>query len=282
MKSTILLCLLLLVVQTASAFEVSSLQPGAGQPGALVTLTGTGGPSHLTLKFNETAVSTRTLAPGVYQFLVPELPPGDYAVEVTSGGQPSSTSPTFWFQILAPAPSISSLTPNTFSFCRGNGPEELEVKGEGFAKTAVVLLDGSGIPVVSRSSGSLGVRLPPLPAGLHRIQVANPDGQESLPVTLSVVKQPVIHQVTSGSNDVTSYRLTISGENFSPHSRLLVNDTPIQMTGNRVEIGDRFSYVDCRTLSYLRYPPSGQTQELEFKVINPDGQVSNSYTISGY
>jgi len=283
MDKATLLCLLLLLARPLAlgAVEITSLQPEAAQPGAAVILTVSSAPEQLDLRIGSLPVASSQLAPGIFQFEVPDLPAGDYAVEAGTA-EPGQSSPPVRFRILAAPPVIGSIAPATFSFCRGGGPEELEVIGSGFADTAVVLLNGSRIPVTSRSPGRLSLRLPPLPAGLHKIQVSNPDGQSSVPVTLSVVRQPVIHQIESSGNAITSYQLTITGENFSPQSQLLLNGAPLPLRRSDIQTGDRVSYLDCTTLVYQRHPLAAQPQDLEFRVVNPDGQVSNSYTLSGY
>jgi len=282
MKIGFLLSLLLLLGPLLCTAEITSLQPGSASPGTQVILTTRPTDLVVGLNFGQITVSPLKLADGVFQFQVPDLPPGDYSVEVQGGADTPNSAP-FWFQILPRAPVLAAITPDTFSFCRAAGPEELELTGTGFADTATVLLDGSSIAVASRSPGRINLQLPPLPAGLHKLQVVNPDGQGSLPAAISVVQQPLIHQVVTGNSDaITSYQLTIQGENFTPDSQLVLNGTPLPSRSSDLQTGDRVSYIDCTTLVYQRHPMAGQPQELEFRVVNPDGQVSNSYTVNGY
>jgi len=281
MRTGLLICLMLLLARPLAALEITALQPGAAQPGTAVILTSDEPFPILELRFGDATIPLTGLSPGVFRFQVPELPPGEYALSISTGPL-AGTSPPFPFQVRAMPPEIGSLVPDTFSFCRGAGPEELIIEGTGFVATSAVLLNGSRIPVSSRTPGRLVLRLPAMPVGLHKIQVANPDGQESLPVTLSVVRQPVIHMIESGGDAITSYRLTVHGENFSPNSRLLLNGSPLPQRRDDVQNGDRVSYIDCTTLVYQRHPMAGQPQDLEFRVVNPDGQVSNSYPINGY
>lgn len=286
MKQLSILVLLLTSMILASpvmALQVSSLQPATAVPGETVTLGGADWPEGLQLLVGETPVTTQTVSPTTLQFQVPALPPGEYAISVipTEG---SIRQPTgFILQLQAPAPIIEQVSPDQVPWCRVEGGLlTIDIHGRNFTPSAQVLLDGSAVPLKKRSQGNITLGLPQVAAGLHQLQVINLDGRKSLPAALTVDDQPQIDQLLiSDTNEVVYYQIKVVGTNFKPQSKLLVNGTPvINRPGVLAEGDDRVIYQNCSTLHYLRYPLSGQTQELQFQIQNPDGQVSNTVSLS--
>jgi len=264
----------------AQALELSSLRPATAAPGDLVILSGRDWPEAYQLLLGETAVSSERLSATDVRFQVPQLPPGDYAIGISSEGRKLPAVTQFILRVHQPAPQIDSLVPDQIPLCRGFEQEEILLGGRNFAPGAALLLDDSALAVKSRSQGSITALLPPVPAGLHRIEVVNPDGQKSIAATLNVVKQPEIDHLEIGNDQVTSYQIRIVGVNFSPQSKLMLNGTPITNRSEEIVAGnDRISYIDCTTLVYQRYPLTGQPRDLAFQILNPDGQVSNTVRI---
>jgi hypothetical protein len=262
------------------ALQLSSLQPAAAAPGTAVTLIGSDWPEEFQLLLGETSIRYERISVAAILFLVPEQPPGDYAVSISSDGGRLATAP-FNLRILPREPLIQAVNPDQFPFCRQGGEEELVVSGEHFAPAAQLLLDDSTLAVKARSQSSMTAVLPRVPAGLHRLQVVNPDGRKSLAATLSIVDQPVIDFLDIGTEQVNTYQIRILGNNFSPQSRLLLNGKVISNRSDDLAEGrDRFSFIDCATLLYQRYPLTGQPRELAFQVLNPDGQISNTYVVT--
>jgi len=263
------------------AVELSSLQPAVAAPGGLVTLGGNDWPEDFRLLIGEAAVSAERLSASEVRFRVPELPPGDYAISVASEGRKLPTTTSFILKVLDLPPLIDSVTPEEIPFCSGLDRQEIVLIGRNFAPGATPLLDDSALAVKSRSQGSITVLLPSVPAGLHKLQVVNPDGQKSMSTTLSVDQRPVIENIEIGTDQVVTYPIRIIGKNFSPHSKLILNGTAITNRSDDIVAGnDRITYLNCTTLLYQRYPVTGQAKDLTFQVLNSDGQVSNVVTVS--
>jgi len=284
LRVTIPLLTLILLVHPGScpALQVSSLQPTTAIPGERVTLGGSDWPHEFQLLLGETAVPYDRISNTAVRFQVPELPAGEYAIGIRSDSGSSRATTRFVLSITSPPPLIDMVDPNLTPFCRPGEQTEVVIYGQHFSSGASLLLDESSLPVKERESGSITVVLPQIPAGLHRLQVVNPDGQKSLATTIEVADQPRIDQLQVGSDDqVVSYQIRIVGANFTPQSKLLVNGAAVINRPGLLEEGDdRVTYLDCATLLYQRFPMSGQQRELQFQVLNPDGQVSNVVTLS--
>lgn len=279
---TITLCLLLLMVPASgTALQITSLQPAATLAGETVTLGGHGWPEAFQLLLGETPVEHERVSATELRFRVPDLAPGDYVISVVAGTTRSTSR--FTLKLVAPAPLIDLIDPDQVTLCQRDADDRIQIRGRHFGSGSRVLLNDSTLPINERGSEALGVRLPSLASGIHRIEVINPDGQKSLAATLEVIAEPRLDQLLIGSDQVVSYPIRILGTNFTPQSRLLVNGVPVSNRAPPLEEGDdRVSYLDCTTLLYQRYPLTGQPRELSFQVLNPDGRVSNTLSISAY
>jgi hypothetical protein len=116
---------------------------------------------------------------------------------------------------------------------------------------------------------------------MHQVQLANPDGRHSLPVSLQIDALPEILDVSRGEENVNYYQLLIIGKNFSYKSTLVVNGQPIAPIYPGSLQVDSIRYLDCNRLIYKRYPPSSQTRQINLQIINPDGRESPVFTFSG-
>lgn len=283
MKQLTLILLLILLVPPArgAALQISSRQPATAVAGETVTLGGHGWPEQFQLLLGETPVDYEQISAAEVRFRVPELAPGDYLISVATGTLRNASR--FTLKLVAPAPQIDLIDPDQVTLCQQDADDQILVRGRHFGPGARVLLNDTTLPVGERDSESLGVRLPSLASGVHRIAVINPDGQKSLAATLEVIAEPRLDQLLIGGDQVVSYPIRILGTNFTPQSRLLVNGVPVSNRAPPLEEGDdRVSYLDCTTLLYQRYPLTGQPRELSFQVLNPDGRVSNRLSITAY
>jgi len=275
----LLLITLLALPCSTAALQLSSLQPTSAVPGETITLGGSDWPFDFQLLLGEQTIPFERVSATEIQFRVPDLPVGEYVVGILPAAAASRTESRFTLSITAPTPHIESMDPEQLPACR-ESTSEIVIHGRNISPTTQVLLNEGSLPVKTRSPSSITFVMPKISAGLQRIQLANPDGQKSLPANLEVTGQPQIDELEIGGDQVLSYQIRILGVNFSPQSRLLVNGAAvINHPGLLKEGDDRVSYLNCSTLLYQRYPLSGQAQDLEFQVHNPDGQVSNSISL---
>ncbi len=283
--------LLFLIAGTAQALEVTSLAPTQGAPGTLVMIGG--GPFSATTEIflGETAVPPRAVLPNQIEIAVPFQPAGQYALTVRD--QDSIASGGYRFDILAPTPQITSITPRTLDICTTENEHPLDVNGQNFLAGAVVLLDGTAVPSRVIDITTIEARLPRIQQpGIHGIAIRNPDGATSLPLSLSVNNIPEIDSVERGADTVNAYEMVIHGKNFQFDSILVVNEPQTSTLGqasqqlsfvprrntaaqedpdNLTPQRNHLIFVDCRTLIYRRLPSSFQNKDLSLQVFNPDG-----------
>jgi hypothetical protein len=210
-------------------------------------------------------------------FVVPQLAEGDYLLLLQTGEQHSQRS--LFFRVVLPAPSITNLTPSKIETCAIGEQRQVVLPGRDLHRGVQVLLDGVAL-TTDQNGNTLTFTLPELPPGMHQIQVINPDGKRSVPVSLLVDAQPEIQSVSRGKENVNYYELLISGKNFSYNSTLVVNSRPITPFYPGSLQVDSLTFRDCNTLIYKRYPISSQPTQINLQVINPNGKESAVYTLS--
>lgn len=283
MKNAMMRIILLLLFSlgpavSGQALDITSVQPSTTSPGESVTLTGGPFSQRTLVMLGNSMLTPATLQNGRLSVRIPEgLAPGDYVIFVTEGNTTSQQA--FILHLVEKRPLIKGISPAKIDNCQAsdNGTE-LQITGSGFAKGARILLDGAAVTTERSESGSLSATLPPLAAGNHRIQVVNPAGDASIPFNITVSDQPTIDDISVGDDLVNAYQLIISGRNFSPRSKLLVNGKPISAYGRfHPRDKDNVEYIDCNTLRYTRYQVSGQLQRVRFRIQNPSGRQSNIY-----
>lgn len=279
MRPALLLLLVLcgLAAPAYGALQITSVSPSVAAPGA--TLTVTGGPFHpeVQVLLGEEAIRPSAVEARRLQFTVPALAPGQYLLRLAEQGLVSTQA--FTLQVTEPVPRISDLEPRTIEACQSGSWPQITVSGSGFLPGAALLLDGAAVPTDNVSASRIVFTAPNLPGGQHEVRVVNPAGARSLPRSLEVNGQPVIDSVDPGSSNVTSYEVTISGQNFLGASRLIVDGRQVPMTGTAFPQQDSARYVDCNTIIYTRHPYSTQPKATAIQVINPGGQQSRVYSV---
>lgn len=286
MRRILIVLLLLLAPGAAAALQITSVSPSSASPGEAVTLTGGPFAAGIVVRLGETPVRPDRLDKGRLTFTVPALPPGDYLLQVVERrGQPPRQ--IFNLRVTAPQPVITALSPATIDICRIQHGTRLSVSGR-FPPGTRILLDGA--VVASGSDGEVSFQLPPLKSGLHQIEAMGPDGRRSLAHPLVIDSAPRIFGIREGADFVTSYEVTIDGENFLFESTLVVNDVPVNPSlavQGRENIPpellpgkDSVRYVDCNTLVYLRHPYSREPKAVTLQVVNPGGEQSQVYQVS--
>lgn len=277
---------LLLLPAAAFALQVTSVSPSSAAPGERIVVTGGPFPTGIQLRLGEMPVLPDGIERNRLVFTVPALPSGDYLLQVAEkrGGRPRQI---FTLRVTSPLPVITAVSPATVDSCRIQQGTRVSLTGR-FPSGTRILLDGSVI--ASAADGEVSFALPPLKSGLHQIEAVGPDGRRSLSHPLVVDGAPRILGVQEGADNVTSYEVVITGENFLFESALAVNDVPVNpplTVQGRENIPpellprkDAVRYVDCNTLVYLRHPYSREPKPVTLQVINPGGEQSRVYQVT--
>lgn len=285
MRPLVLLLILLFPV-AAAAQQVTSVSPSSASPGQTVVLTGGSFPPDTRVRLGETSIRPDGVERNRLAFTVPPLPPGDYLLQVVEGKRGRGRQ-VFTLRVTSPVPEIASVSPSTVDVCRLQQGVRISVAGR-FPTGTSILLDGA---VVASGSGSeISFQAPPLRSGVHQIEASGPDGRRSLPHPLVADGVPRILGVEQREENVTSYELVVTGENFLFESTLVVNDIPVNSplaVQGRENIPpellprkDSVRYVDCNTLVLTRHPYSTQPKAVTLQVVNPGGEQSRVYEVT--
>ncbi len=296
-KSTPLLILcLIFIAGNARALTLSSLVPSRGVPGTRVTIAGGPFSARAQVVIGSALVAPVKVGQEELIFEIPPLAAGRYALTVRDGDRVATQE--YLFEVVEPAPEISSLTPRNVAACSDEAERRVVIEGKNFTPEAKALVNGSAVPSRRIDRSSLELQMPYLAAGVYGVQVRNPGGAVTLPYSLWVNDIPAIASVEQGEESVNHYEVIIRGRNFFYNSSLLVTESDFsegsprrltlhayhEQTSLSPNISspqsDNLRYRDCRTLVYERYPSSYQTKELILQVVNPDGKKSEPYPVS--
>jgi Calx-beta domain/IPT/TIG domain len=195
------------------AASITTVAPLAAAPGEEVAISGTRFRPNDRIAFGSAAASIVRSAPDRHVVVVPELPPGRVAVNLTdSSGRLTTTGPIF--AVLEPTrPKITAVVPQS-----APAGAELELQGEGFRGGYAFQLGGRALTIVSLSYSRAVVRLPgDLGPGRYDLDVVNAAGQLAsigpavtvLGEGLSITSVSVRCSYTDGGGE-----LTITGSGF--------------------------------------------------------------------
>lgn len=280
---TLLLTTVLLASQISAAADESlppailSIIPGQGSSGAAVVISGSGFSPNSTLYLGIDEVPVKSVTENQLRFEIPQIPVGNYALYIRNGEGVSSKAYTF--TIIPVKPSLSSLSPDSISFCSGPDERLITVRGKNFLEGARVLFDGAIIKGNRISSEEITFSAPQVPGGLHQVQVSNHEETNSTAAGLLITSRPEITSVIQGNNYVNYYELIIEGENFQQGSSLYVDGRKIGgqlMPGER----DRLNFNGCRKLTYQRYPYDPSAKSFQLMVVNPNGEESSRFSVT--
>jgi hypothetical protein len=287
-----LLFLLLPAVALAQPPGFTGIAPSTARPGSTVIVTGGPFTQDAKVLFGDRLVTPSHISEQQLTFVVPQLPAGQYLLQLQQGEETSNRS--MFFRVVLAPPTILSLEPQRIDIC--DIGKQVVVLGEGFQPGTQLLLDGAVLAAQRTGADSLAFAVPQLSPGLHQIQLANPDGQRSVPVALLINSTPEIDSVATGEKAVTYYHLLIYGKNFSYRSILLVDGQQIGSFQPGTVVGegqeyipynlgqpgmDSVQFVNCRTLIYVRHPVTSQAKTFTLQVVNPDGKESGIYSYTG-
>jgi len=282
------LVLSLLIIVTASALfaedapganpSILSIIPGQAQPGSTVVISGAGFNAESTLFLGIREIPFQTVTDQQISFELPHIPAGNYALYVRHKNGASSKA--YSFTVTPVKPSVTALSPDTVQLCSADGDRSISVSGKNFLEGARLLFDGALIKGSRLSAEEMTFKTPQVQAGLHQIQVKNPEEAVSSAIALLITSQPEIRSVSQGSDYVNYYELNIEGVNFQHGSTLLVDGRRIQSgdptPGNR----DRLILKNCNRLVYQRYPYDRSIKSFQMVIANPNGEESSMFTVS--
>jgi hypothetical protein len=161
----------------ASAPAVSSVSPNSGSTngGTAVSITGTNFAAGASVTFGGTAATNITVvSSNSISATTPAHAAGAVSVVVTNTGGQSGTL-TSGFTYIAPAPTVSSVSPNSGST---NGGTAVTITGTNFAGGATVTFGGTAATNVTvASSTSITATTPAHAAGAVNVVVTNTGGQ---------------------------------------------------------------------------------------------------------
>lgn len=257
---------------------ILSIIPGQASPGGTVIISGSGFNAESTLYLGIEEIPFKPLSARQISFEMPQIPPGNYALYLRQKSGASSKAYSFTVTSLKPA--VTSVQPDTLSFCASGEERQITVKGKYFQEGAQLFFDGAMIKGKRVSSEEITFQAPTVPGGLHQVQVKNPDDTVSSAIALLVASRPEIRSVNQGDDYVNYYELNIEGINFQHGSTLIVDGRKINsgqpVPGER----DRLVFTSCGRLTYQRYPYDNSMKSFQMIIVNPSGEESAPYTVS--
>ena len=273
---------------------ILSIIPAQGEPATSVTLSGSGFTGKTAAFLGNTAVPTEVLDAKQLTFDIPNLPPGLYALYLRRGD--GTISRTYNFTLLPPKPDIYAISPDTMYACSANTDRDVVVSGRNFLSKSQLLFDGAAIRGTFISQETFSFTVPRVVAGLHQVQIRNPEGTLSGAQGLLIDARPEIDNVTAGEEYVNYYNLIIGGRNFQQDSTVVITEErELELTGMKQPVSEikrlrsgtanateheRVVFVNCGQLIYQRYPYSTTLKSIKVQVINPGGEESSMIQVS--
>ncbi len=259
---------------------ILSIIPAQAEPGARVSVSGTGFGTGPTVFLGATELQTQAIDATQIEFtLPPTTAAGLYALYLKRTDGTGSRS--YNFTVFPVRPHLLSLEPAVISSCASGGEREIAARGRNYSEHAQLYFDGSVLPAKVVSSEVITFLLPAVAGGLHQVVVKNYPDTASVPLALSVETRPDIGQVTVGDEHVNYYELNIYGRNFSQNSFILVDGTQVGgQGGERLTDREKLIYLGCTKLVYQRHPYSPVTKDFRLQVVNPGGEGSQVITVS--
>lgn len=250
--------------------EVNSVSPNSGLEtgGAIVYIDGSNFKSGATVSFGSVNAATSYVSTTRLKATVPASVSGAGKVEVTvtnpDGGK--GTLPE-GFEYTRLLPVINSLTPSN-----GNraGGDTTYIDGLNFDSTAIVTINGVQAETFFVSNKRLKVTIPASPITGEVPLVVNLANGESATATFTYDNGPVLPAPTIKSLTATSGAagkiIYVDGTNFKNKPEIFFGS--IQATS--------VTFVSATRIKVT--VPAGNTGAVEIKVVNPDGQESNTAT----
>lgn len=266
-------------VPAPSAPAILSIIPAQGEPGAKVTIFGSGFGERISAYLGSVEIPARVTEGKQLEFTIPPLEAGLYALYLKRSD--GALGRAYNFSVLPLRPILRDITPHQISSCAEGREREITALGQNFNEGSLLLLDGAVVRSRFISSEAIVFILPQLPGGLHQIMVKNAPENASAALALTIETKPEISQVSVGSEYVNYYELIIEGTNFQQNSSIYVDGQRIGGRGGQeVTERERLIFIDCTRLIYQRYPYSPVKKDFRIQVINPGGEGSQVVNVT--
>ncbi len=201
---------------TSTGPAISSVSPNTGPTagGTAITIAGSGFAAGATVTLGGVAATVSNVTATSISAVTPPNPAGAVDVVVTSNNQTATL--TNGFTYLGPAPTITSVVPNTGTTAGG---DSITINGTNFAAGATVTLGGSAATVTNVTSTTISVTTPAHAAGAVTVSVTSNAQTANLANGFTYVAPPQPAPSISGiSPNVGPIAggtvVTISGANF--------------------------------------------------------------------
>ncbi len=252
---------------------VTSVAPNIGSTagGTAITITGTGFGAGATMTVGGAAATGVTVVNATtITATTPAHAAGAVDVVVTNTDGQSGTLPSAFTYALAPAPTVTSVAPNTGSMAGGTA---VTITGTGFAAGASVSVGGTaatGVTVVNATT--ITAATPAHAAGAVSVTVTNGDGQSGTlanAFTYASAPPTVTNVMPSSGSTAGGTAITITGTGFAAGATATVGGTAA--TGVTV--------VNATTITATT--PAHAAGAVSVTVTNGDGQsatLANAFT----
>jgi hypothetical protein len=223
---------------TAPVPTLTSLSPSAVPPGGpafTLTVNGSNFFTGATVYLGTSAMATTFVSGTQLSTVVPASvvqQPGTLQVTVTNTGTAASNPLTL--TVLAPAPTITSISPS--SVTAGGPGFTLTITGAGFVANATVTLNGTTLSPTVVSATQISALVPAsaiAQPGTEQVLVVNPGGAQSNPAPLMVTAPPpIVSSLSPTSANVgdPAFTLTVSGTGFVAGSVVEWNGAALSTT----------------------------------------------------
>lgn len=259
---------------------ILSIIPAQAEPGAKVTLSGTGFGDTASVFLGSVEIPAIVSGAKRAEFIVPlQMEAGLYALYFKRADGMSGRS--YNFTVLQVRPMLNSLQPEVISSCAAGKEREVIARGGNFGDSSMLFFDGAAFTSTLLSPESISFRVPTVPGGLHQVLVKNSPENSSVPLTLTVETRPEVSQVTVGNEHVNYYELIITGNNFNQNSSIYIDGIQIGGRGGQnMTEREKLIYIDCTKLIYERHPYSPVNKDFRLQVVNPGGEGSQVITVT--
>ena len=239
---------------SSNAPVINTLSPpdiAAGSAAITLTVTGTGFVSGSVVQWNGTALTTMFVSSSQLTAMVPAsdlAAPG--VVDVTVMNSAGNVSSASGFNVDAPTPIITSLSPS--SVTAGGPAFTLTVNGSGFVSTSKVQWNASDRTTTFVSSAQLTASISAgdvVAAATVTVSVLSPapGGGASNPATFTIGNPvPMITSLSPPSTPAggPGFTLTVNGSGFLPTSQVQWNGSNRQTTGNSTQLFASITAMD--------------------------------------
>jgi len=269
----------------ATLTAVSLNATTAGAPATAITIMGTNFLAGVQAQWNGGALKTTYVSSTKLTATIPAsdlTTAGSYTIAVINPGSGSVTGNTATFTVDNPAPTLSSLSPN--SATAGAAGATVTLTGAKFVSASVVQWNGVALPTTYLSGTKLTATVPAndlTKAGTFNVTVVNgaPGGGVSKAATFTVNNPvPTVKSLTPASATIggAATTVTLTGANFVPTSLVKCNGATLATVYlSATSVAATLPASDLTKTATLSLtvvtpaPGGGTSKAVSFAVINP-------------